>query len=114
MLVHEFGIIQNMEDSKSKIGYEPQRYQCISVDDEMVTGLYEQLSIMKTYFHTLARPEFGLAYHGITIIPPESLSVFYDVVTTSTLYKKSNELNELATKIRTALEGRKYMIHFGI
>ncbi|MEH7110375.1 short-chain dehydrogenase, partial [Bacillus sp. JJ1764] len=70
--------------------------------------------IMKTYFHSLERPEFGLAHWGITIIPPESLSMFFDVVTSSTLYKKSAELNELASKILQAKEEKKYMIHFGI
>jgi hypothetical protein len=69
---------------------------------------------MRTYFHSLNRPEFGLAYWGITIIPPESLSMFFDVVTTSTLYKKSAELNELASKILQAKEENKYMIHFGV
>ncbi len=69
---------------------------------------------MRTYFHSFERPEFGLAYWGITIIPPDSLSMFYDVITSSTMYKKSAELNELASKIIQAKEENKYMIHFGI
>jgi hypothetical protein len=114
MPVHEFGIIDNIENEKRKINYEPQKYNCISVDDEIIIHLNEHLSIMKTYFHSLERPELGLAYWGITIIPPESISMFYDVVTSSTLYKKSAELNELAYKIIQAKEGNKYMIHFGV
>jgi hypothetical protein len=69
---------------------------------------------MRTYFHSLERPEFGLAYWGITIIPPESLSMFYDVITSSTKYKNSAELNQLASKIIKANDQHKYMIHFGI
>ncbi|MCM3116324.1 short-chain dehydrogenase [Neobacillus sp. MER 74] len=114
MPVHEFGIIDNTENVKRNIGYEPQKYNCISVDDEIIIDLNENLSIMKTYFHSLERPKFGLAYWGITIIPPESLSMFFDVVTSATLYKKSAELNELASKILQAIEENKYMIHFGI
>lgn len=102
MPVHEFGIIDNTENVKRNIGYEPQKYKCISVDDEIIIDLNENLSIMRTYFHSLERPEFGLAYWGITIIPPESLPMFFDVVTSSTLYKKSAELNELASKILQA------------
>jgi hypothetical protein len=114
MPVHEFGIIDNIENEKRKINYEPQKYNCISVDDEIIIHLNEHLSIMRTYFHSLERPEFGLAYWGITIIPTESILMFYDVVTSSTLYKKSAELNELAYKIIQAKEGNKYMIHFGV
>ena len=69
---------------------------------------------MRTYFHSLERPEFGLAYWGITIIPLESLAMFYDAIISSSLYKKSAELNELASKIFQAKEENKYMIHFGI
>ncbi|MBT2696544.1 short-chain dehydrogenase [Bacillus sp. ISL-40] len=114
MPVHEFGIIDNIENVKKNIGYEPQKYNCISVDDEIIIHLNEHLSILRTYFHSLERPEFGLAYWGITIIPPESLSMFYDVITSSTIYKNSAELNRLASKIIKAKEENKYMIHFGI
>ncbi|RRN67764.1 short-chain dehydrogenase [Peribacillus simplex] len=114
MPVHDFGIIDNIENLKRNIGYEPQKYKCISVDDEIINHLNEHLSIMRTYFHSLERPEFGLNYWGITIIPPDSLSMFYDLITSSTMYKKSAELNELASKIFHAKEENKYMIHFGI
>ncbi|WP_223587550.1 short-chain dehydrogenase [Neobacillus bataviensis] len=114
MPVHEFGIIDNIENVKRNIGYEPQKYNCISVDDEIIIQLSEHLSSMRTYFHSLERPEFGLAYWGITIIPPESLLMFYDVSTSSTIYKNLTELNQLASKIIKAKEENKYMIHFGI
>ncbi|MGG0788639.1 short-chain dehydrogenase [Peribacillus simplex] len=114
MPVHDFGIIDNIENLKRNIAYEPQKYKCISVDEEIINHLNEHLSIMRTYFHSLERTEIGLAYWGITIIPPDSLSMFYDVITSSTMYKKSAELNELASKIFQAKEENKYMIHFGI
>jgi hypothetical protein len=69
---------------------------------------------MKTYFHSFNRPEYGLAYYGITIIPPESLSFFYEVVTSSRYFKNSGILSELVSKIQQATEGKKYMIHYGI
>jgi hypothetical protein len=40
--------------------------------------------------------------------------MFYDLITTSTIYKNSAELNQLASKIIKAKEENKYMIHFGI
>lgn len=60
--------------------YAPKKYKCISVNDDLIQNLSDSLKIMKSYFHSYDRPEFGLTYWGVTIIPPESLSLFYDVV----------------------------------
>ncbi|QFK70782.1 hypothetical protein F7984_05760 [Pradoshia sp. D12] len=65
---------------------------------------------MKSYFHSIHRPETGLAYNGITLIPPESLSLFYEAVVSSEDYKTSNELSNLASKILEAFEDTKHMI----
>ncbi|MEH7526440.1 short-chain dehydrogenase, partial [Bacillus sp. JJ1503] len=86
--IHEFGILYDFDKQKNYIEYEPHKYNSISVDDDIINSLNENLSIMKTYFHSFNRQELGLAYFGITIIPPESLSLFYDVVISSEYYKK--------------------------
>lgn len=112
--VHEFGIIDNFKSKKNYNDYNPQKYQCISVDDDMIQNLSEQLSIIKTHFHSLDRPEYGLAYCGITIIPHESLALFYNIVTSSKYFSQSLELSELASKIIQAKEEKKWMIHYGI
>ncbi|OCA83776.1 short-chain dehydrogenase [Pseudobacillus wudalianchiensis] len=112
--VHEFGILDAVDSQKDYDDYDPQKYNCISVDDDLIFDLNEQLATMKTYFHSLNRPEYGLAYCGITIIPPESLSLFYDVVTSSISFNESAGLNELAAKIIQAAKEKKYMIHYGI
>jgi hypothetical protein len=112
--VHEFGIIDNFDTRKDYGYYAPNEYNCISVDDELINDLSKSLNIMKSYFHSYKRPEFGLAYWGVTIIPPESLPMFYDVVTSSASFKKSVELTNLAAKIIQAKEDKRYMIHFGI
>ena len=113
-LIHEFGIIDDINDEKSYNSYTPDVHNCISVDDAIVQNLQEPLSIMKTYFHSLNRPEFGLAYWGITIIPPESLSQFLEVVISSKSMKQSSAINELGKKIIQAKEENKYMVHFGV
>lgn len=112
--VHEFGILDDFDIQNKYNDYIPQKYNCISVDDDIINSLIDNLSIMKTYFHSFNRPEYGLAYYGVTIIPPESLSLFYDVVTSSGDFKNSTELSELASKIIQATEEKKYMIHYGI
>jgi len=112
--VHEFGIIDDCSSKKDYSGYTPQKYNCISVDDDIIQSLHHDLSIMKTFFHSLDRPEYGLAYCGITLIPHESLTIFYDAVTSSSCFKQSVELSELAAEIIQAKEQKKYMIHYGI
>jgi len=112
--VHEFGILHDFDKQKIYRDYEPQKYHCISIDDDIIGKLVEQLSIIKTYFHSFTRPNDGLAYWGITIIPPESLSLFYEVVTSFNYIMKSNELQELALIIMQAMEEKQYLIHFGI
>lgn len=103
-----------MDKQKNYINYEPHKYNCISVDDDIMTSLNQHLATMKTYFHTFSRPDFGLAYFGITLIPTESLSFFYDAVTSSEYFKDSDELNELAALIIQAIKEKKYIIHFGV
>lgn len=112
--VHEFRILDDFDKQKDYIEYESQEYHCICVDDDIINCLLEQLSIMKTYFHSFHRPEYGLSNCGITIIPTTSLSLFYDVVTSSMYFAKYAELQELASIIIQAIKGNKYIIHFGI
>ena len=111
---HDFGIIKEVDLQRNYEDYTPQKFNCISVDDKIIDHIAEQLSIMKTYFHSFKRPDFGLAYYGITIIPPESLSLFYEAVVSSVDFKKSKELSVLAEKILEASNERKHMIHYGV
>jgi hypothetical protein len=112
-LIHEFGIIDDIHD-KAYENYAPEKYHCISLDDEIILDLIEPLSIVKTYFQRLDRPEYGLAYHGITIIPPASLSSFLDIILSSDAWKQYDELDRLADKIMQAKNEQRYMIHYGI
>lgn len=114
MPVHEFGIIDDFNTLEDYGYYAPKEYKCISVDDDLIQNLSETLQIMKSYFHSSDRPEFGLAYCGVTIISPESLTLFYDAVVSSPRFKESDELRDLAAKITLAKEEKKYIIHFGI
>lgn len=114
MPFHEFGVIDDFNIRKDYSCYAPEEYRCISVDDDLISNLSESLKIMKSYFHSYDRPEFGLAYWGVTIIPPESLSLFYEAIVSSPNFKKSKELTNLATIIIKSEEENKYMIHYGI
>ncbi|MFD1030794.1 short-chain dehydrogenase [Metaplanococcus flavidus] len=111
---HEFGLIDHIDSQKNFDRYSPEKYNCISIDGDIVESLYENLLAMETYFHSLDRPEFGLAYYGVTLIPPNSLPFFFNVVTSSRDFENSERLNELAIKIQQAIKEKKHMIHYGI
>lgn len=109
MPAHEFGIMDKPPKVHRRYdSYEPQKFNCISVNDDYIMPLLEKLTLLKTYWHTLDRAEIGLAYYGITLIPPESLDTFIDLI-----YNKS-ELSDLTTLLIKARDSDSYVIHFGI
>lgn len=112
-LVHEFGIIDILTEF-SDAEYTPDKYHCISVNDDSIQALLQPLSLVKTYFNTLDQPEYGLAYYGTTIIPPESLSSFLDIVLSTKNLNQQDDLIELCRKIIHAKNEDKHMIHYGI
>ena len=71
---------------------------------------------MKTFFHNLSRPELGLARWGVTLIPPESLPAFQDIVISDKRMDEDENENlvALANLIKEAIEKQKYIIHFGV
>ena len=74
---HEFGIMQDAPKSKIRYDeYEPQKYNCISVDDDYIEGIEANLNNIDFYWHTLDMPAKGIAYTGITLIPPTSMQAF--------------------------------------
>ena len=88
--------------------YEPEKYDCIAVDDEYVQEVAEMLAGVSVYWHGLDRPESGLAYHGITLIPPESMA---DVIEAVRDVPKMRRLMEMLV---VAERERKFVIHFGV
>ncbi|MGN1089786.1 MAG: hypothetical protein ACI4Q6_05240 [Huintestinicola sp.] len=114
MIKTEFGIIEDINERQS-YEYEPDKYGCVFIDDEeYIDRWWERLMEMDTYFHTLDRPEKGLARWGITLIPPSSLPILYDIVTSDRCFGKDPQLTELGAVIWDALKRGKNIIHYGI
>ncbi len=112
--VAQFGIIDTFEEGKDYSDYEPEKYNCISINDDFIDDWWSSLVLIKTYFHSYNRPEFALARWGVTLIPPESLEQFYSIVAKDMRSKSSKQLIELMRLIRKAVEENKYVIHYGV
>lgn len=106
---HDFGIMQiTPKSGKRYDNYEPQKYNCISVDDYYILPLLEKFHEVKCYWHTLDRAEMGLAYYGITLIPPESLDAMIEIILSN------HNLSELLSLFLNAKKENRFVIHFGI
>ena len=111
----EFGIIDCFDETRDYGVYEPEQYHCVCIDDDRyIDDWWDRLRLMKTYFHCFSRPEMGLARYGVTLIPPESLPAFQDIVLSDHRINQDEQLVLLAQVIRKAIQEGKYMIHFGM
>ena len=106
---HEFGIMNLSPELNQRYdSYEPEKYNCISVPDDCIEPLLEKLKHIEFYWHTLERPGKGLAYSGITLIPPSSMRSFIE------LLEGACGTEELRSLLLKAKEEGKFVIHFGI
>ena len=109
MAKHEFGIMMNTPRQSERYDeYEPWKYECISVDNKYLEGVVERLSSIDFYWHTLSVKRKGLAYCGVTLVPPCSLKAFIDVIA------DNSELSELKKLLENALSNNKWVIHYGL
>ena len=109
MARHEFGIMDIAPRSGEEyIDYEPELYNCISVDDEIVERIDRKIKDVKCFWHTVDRPQKGLAYCGITLIPPESMMEIIAV-----LGEEAGVLS-LTCLLQKAERENKLVIHFGL
>ena len=109
MAKHEFGIMQDApKQGKRYDKYEPRKYNCISVNDDCLEDIVSNFNHINFYWHTLDALAKGIAYAGITLIPPTSIESFIAVI------KDITELNELKDLLEKALVENKWVIHFGL
>ena len=83
-------------------------------DDKYIDDWWNQLLTIKTYFHNLNQPSQALDRWGITLIPPESLPAFQDIILSDQRINEDIHLLELANLINIAIDENKFIIHFGI
>ena len=111
MSKHNFGIMNNKPMNEERFDeYEPNKYNCISVDDDFIESILSELQNVNCYWHTLQNKGDGLAYCGITLIPPESMDSLKDIL----LLQDKIEYKDLISLVNKAKEENKYIIHFVI
>ena len=109
MARHEFGMMKIApQPGKRYDDYEPEKYDCISVDDIFLEGVIGALMSIDCYWHTLDVPEKGLAYCGVTLIPPQSLTSFVNVI------RHLPGLSSLTALAELAQKESKWIIHYGL
>jgi len=109
MARHEFGIMDTAPQHGERYdAYEPEKYGCISVDDEWIEQLDKRAAQMDCFWHTIDCKGKGLAYCGVTLIPPDSLGELLKAV------KEQEELRDLRQILEQAKREMKFVIHFGL
>ncbi|MDD2569427.1 MAG: hypothetical protein PHQ49_07270 [Clostridia bacterium] len=57
----DFRTMHRIDIEKDYSEYEPQKYDCISVDDDYIDGWWQELVLIKNYYHCLKRLGFALS-----------------------------------------------------
>lgn len=83
-------------------------------DDKYIDDWWDDLLTIKTYFQNFNQPSSALDRWGITLIPPESLPTFQNIILSDKRINQDAHLIELANLIGIAIEQNKFMIHFGV
>ena len=111
MAKHDFGIMQNEPMNNERFDIcEPEKYHCIQLHDGFIEDILMDLANVPCYWHTLQVPGKGLAYCGITLIPPQSIELFIQILSS----QHQSEYNDLISLANQAKQENKYIIHFGI
>ena len=111
MAKHEFGIIKNKPISTDRFyEYEPNKYNCIQVDDGFIEPILIDLQNVDCYWNTLKVSGKGLSYCGITLIPPESIDTLINILS----IQNNLEYIDLISLANQAKKENNYIIHFGI
>ncbi len=109
MAKHEFGIMQEAPKHGHRYDeYQPQKYNCISVNDDYLEDIVAQFNDIDFFWHTIDLPGKGLAYTGVTLIPPTSMPAFIAVI------DNRRGLSELKALMIRAVFENKWIIHFGL
>jgi len=123
-----FGIVDDFDEHKDYGTFKDeevhsfedclQKYHCIAIPDEIINDWWDKLMTMKSYHEHYACPKTAFARWGTTLIPPDSLGLFSEIIEscTSKKYLKlcQAELANLIILLKKAKCDNKFVIHYGV
>ena len=110
MASHEFGIMGRMPVHGERYDmYDPEAYTLLRVDDTCLEPFFSQWNALDFFWHSLDVPGKGLAYYGITLIPPSSMEGMIN-----SLEGAPPALMGLKALLAEARAGQRFMIHYGL
>ena len=106
---HAFGIMDRPPEPGRDYGdYAPERYVCAWVEDDALQEAAEAVSNVDCYWETLDRPSKGLAWYGVTLVPPDSLPALLSAL------EDRPGLQPVRRLLAQAERAHQFVIHFGI
>ena len=106
---HAFGLMDRPPEPGRDYGvYDPENYVCAWAEDDALNEAAGAVSGMDCCWGALDRPEKGLAWCGVTLIPPESLPVLLAALEGRTALQAVYRL------LQRAEQSHQFVIHFGI
>ncbi|WP_455528367.1 hypothetical protein, partial [Huintestinicola sp.] len=75
---------------------------------DYIENIVSNFNDIDFYWHSLDNPRKGIAYCGITLIPPSSMQAFISVI------ENYSELSELNILLQKAYSDNKWVIHYGL
>ena len=107
-MTHEFGIMsEDPLPGKRYDSYEPWEYNAVAIHDDFIELLMPRLNNIDMFRHTVDVPRKGLAYCGITLIPPTANPEVLEII------RPVPELKSLSELVECAIKEQRYIIHFG-
>ena len=122
----DFGIIDIFDEHRDYSKFKEdesfedklKEHHCVSVPDDIINTWWDKLLNMKSYFHEYSRPSTALARWGVTLIPPESLDLFHNIIMSATssefIEECTDDVNKLLALVERAKKENKFVIHYGV
>jgi hypothetical protein len=110
MLIHEFVIVSEVPNDIDYNNYSKE--EMVLVSDNFIQQYYEITRKIEFYDNNLNCKEYGLNYHGITILDIEMAKKLKDALLA--FCKPCEDLTKVIDILARAISVQKYIIHFGI
>lgn len=109
MAAHQFGIMNREPLAGERYDkYEPEKYDLISIRDDLIETIINDFKSIKCFCHTLDISCRGLVYSGITLIPPYSAGEMAESI------KNIPGFNDFKIMLLKAESKNKFIIHYGL